>query len=67
MKEKIEQLFATVKANKGPVIRVAGVVLGALVGVTVATILVNAQENAGFETDEPLQIDDESVNIEETE
>jgi enoyl-CoA hydratase/carnithine racemase len=66
MKEKLEQLKAMLKANKATVIRVAGVAIGALVGVAVAAVVVNAQENAEFENDEQLLLDEEE-SVEETE
>jgi hypothetical protein len=44
MKEKFAQLMETLKANKGVAIRVVGVVLGAAVGVAVASMVVAAQE-----------------------
>lgn len=66
MKEKLAQLLETLKANKGTVIRVTGITIGALVGVAVATIIVNAQENAEFETDEQL-LPDEEETVDETE
>ena len=66
MKEKLAQLLATLKANKATVIRVTGITLGALFGVAVAAIVVNAQENAEFENDEQLLLDEEET-VEETE
>ncbi len=66
MKEKLAQLLETLKANKGTVIRVTGITIGALVGVAVAAIIVNAQENAEFESDEQLLLDEEET-VDETE
>lgn len=67
MKEKMAQLLETLKANKATVIRVAGVAVGALVGVTVAAIVVNAQENAEFESDDQLLLEEDEATLEETE
>lgn len=61
MKEKLEQLKAMLNANKATVIRVTGIAIGALVGVAVAAIVVNAQENAEFESDEQLLLDEEET------
>lgn len=66
MKEKLAQLLETLKANKGTVIRVTGITIGALVGVAVAAVIVNAQENAEFESDEQLLLDEEET-VDETE
>lgn len=54
MKEKFAQLMETIKANKGVAIRVVGVVLGAAVGVAVASMVVAAQEGE-FMLDESLE------------
>lgn len=61
MNEKLAQLLEKVKANKGTVIRVAGVLTGALIGVAVASMIVAAQE-AEFESDDllALETDEES-------
>jgi hypothetical protein len=67
MKEKLEQFLATLKANKATVIRVTGVALGALVGVAVAAIVVNAQEGAEFESEDQLLLEEDEATLEETE
>ena len=67
MNEKLAKLLETLKANKGLVIRVTGVAIGALVGVAVAAIVVNAQENAEFESDEQLLLEEEETSVDETE
>lgn len=67
MKEKLAQLLETLKANKGTVIRVTGITIGALVGVAVATVIVNAQENAEFESDEQLLLEEDETSVDETE
>ena len=67
MKEKLAQLLATLKANKATVIRVTGIAVGALVGVTVAAIVVNAQENAEFESEDQLLLEEDEATLEETE
>lgn len=65
MKEKLEQFKAMLTANKATVIRVTGIAIGALIGVAVAAVVVNAQENAEFETEDQLLLEEETV--EETE
>lgn len=65
MKEKLAQLLETLKANKATVIRVAGIAIGAAVGVTVAAIVVNAQENAEFESEDPFLLEEGVATIEE--
>lgn len=67
MKEKLAQLLETLKANKATVIRVAGIAIGAVVGVTVAAIVVNAQENAEFESEDQLLLEEDEATLEETE
>lgn len=63
MNEKLEQFKAMLKENKATVIRVTGIAIGALIGVAVAAVVVNAQENAEFETDDQLLLEeDESVD-----
>lgn len=57
MKEKIALLLEKIKANKGIVIRVAGVAVGALIGVAVASAIVASQEE-GFELTELPDVDD---------
>lgn len=66
MKEKLAKLMETLKANKGLVIRVTGVAIGALVGVAVASMVVAAQE-AEFESDDMLAIEDEESDDETAE
>lgn len=56
MKEKMEELLNVLKANKGTVIRVAGVALGAAIGLTVAAMVVAAQD-ASFDDDELGAVD----------
>lgn len=58
MNEKLAQLLEKLKANKGIVIRVTGVAIGALVGVAVASMVVAAQE-AEFVSDDMLGIEEE--------
>lgn len=57
MKEKIALLLEKLKANKGIVIRVAGVAVGALIGVAVASAIAASQEE-GFELTELPDVDD---------
>lgn len=66
MKEKLAKLLETLKANKGTVIRVTGIAIGALVGVAVAAVVANAQENAEFENDDQLLLEEEET-VDETE
>lgn len=66
MNEKLAQLLETLKANKGIVIRVAGVAIGAAVGVAVASMVLAAQESA-LESEGliDLESEDEETDIEE--
>lgn len=66
MNEKLAQLLEKLKANKGIVIRVTGVAIGALVGVAVASMVVAAQESK-FESDDMLAIEDEESDDETVE
>ncbi len=67
MKEKLAQVLETLKANKATVIRVAGIAIGAVVGVTVAAIVINAQENAEFESEDPFLLGEDEATVEENE
>lgn len=66
MNEKLAQLLEKLKANKGIVIRVTGVAIGALVGVAVASMVVAAQE-AEFVSDDMLGIEEEDSDDDVTE
>ena len=63
MKEQIEQLRELIRTNKGMAIRIAGVVLGSVVGVVVASLVVAAQESE-FTQDAGIEMDPDSEDTE---
>lgn len=69
MNEAFAKLLDKIKANKGTVIRITAVAVGALIGVAVAGIVISAQESEFVSEDmlplETDELDDESVEITE--
>lgn len=69
MKDMFEGLMNKIKDNKATVIRVGGIVIGALVGVVVGTIIANSEEQELLELGEGENLleDDSESNLEESE
>lgn len=66
MKDKLNQLVETVKANKGVAIRAVGVLLGAAIGVAVASMVIAAQESE-FVLEDSLEPTEEDLLADESE
>lgn len=64
MKDKFNQLVETVKANKGVAIRAVGVLLGAAIGVAVASMVIAAQEGEFVLEDSLEQTEDDLLSDE---
>lgn len=69
MKDMFEGLMNKIKDNKATVIRVGGIVIGALVGVVVGTIIANSEEQELLELGEGENLleDDSESTLEESE
>lgn len=66
LSEQIAKMMETIKANKGVVIRVVGVVLGAAVGVAVSSMVIAAQD-AELMGDDLAQLDGDPDDLLEAE
>lgn len=66
MNESFAKLLDKIKANKGTVIRITAVAVGALIGVAVAGIVISAQESE-FVSEDMIPLDADEVEEEPVE